>query len=216
MTSRILLDFDGIIFRNRNVHNKITEKSIQFLKSKGNFHSDKYVCYFNSTRYPIKGHSALILPKGNTEKAIKEYNDTVFDEPLMHFIRKSVNEDDQRHVRRILEIKRTLPSDATFHLCTNTPLRYCEEVMNSLALPLNLLFDTSCSFTSDNNQVKPQPTFWDSVEKHPYFHNYTNTIELVDDSIVNIVSLKDRARWMTHYINNDQNLYYFLKSLKNA
>jgi len=86
--------------------------------------------------------------------------------------------------------------------------------MNSLALPLDLLFDTNCSFTSDNDIVKPQAEYWDSVEKHPYFSDHASTIQLVDDSLVHVLSVKDRSRWMPHFINTDQNLYSFLNSLK--
>lgn len=213
---RVLLDFDGILFRNRNVQKEVTERSIRFVKQHGHFKTDQEALYFNATRYPVEGHSALLLPKYQcAKKAVRDYNDSVFDEHLMYIIRTSVNEDDQRHARRVLAIKRALPTDVEFHLCTNAPLRYCEQVMNSLALPLDLLFDTKCSFTSDNDLVKPQPEFWDSVEKHPYFSDHTSTIELVDDSLVHVLSVKDRARWMPHFINTDQNLYTYLKALNN-
>jgi hypothetical protein len=191
----------------------VTERSIRFVKQHGHFKSDSDALYFNSTRYPVEGHSALLLPKyQSVRKAVHDYNDAVFDEQLMYTIRSSVSEDDRRHVQRMLAIKHTL-SDVEFHLCTNAPLRYCEQVMNSLALPMDLLFDTKCAFTSDNDLVKPQPEFWDSVEQHPYFSDHTSTIELVDDSLVHVLSVKDRSRWMPHFINTDKNLYTFMKSL---
>lgn len=215
MSQRILLDFDGIVFRNRNIQNKVTEKSIQFVKKHGHFKTDQEALYFNATQYPVKGHSALLSPKyRSVRKAINDYNESVFDEQLMYTISNTVNEDDHRHVQRMLAIKRTLPSDVRFHLCTNAPLRYCEHVMNSLALPMHLLFDTECAFTSDHDLVKPQPAFWDAVEKHPYFSDKTTTIELVDDSLVHILSLNDRSRWIPHFINTDKNLYFYLNSFK--
>lgn len=215
MCTRILLDFDGIVFRNRNVQNEVTERSIRFVKKHGHFKTDSDALYFNATRYPVEGHSALLLPKyRSVRKAVRDYNDAVFDEHLMYTIRNSVNEGDQRHVQRMLAIKHTLPSDVQFHLCTNAPLRYVEQVMNSLALPMDLLFDTKNSFTSDDDLVKPQAEFWDTVERHPYFSDHTSTIELVDDSLVHVLSVKDRARWMPHYINTDKNLYSFMNSLK--
>lgn len=214
MGTRILLDFDGVLFRNRNIHNEVTKRSIQFVKNNGHFKSNKEANYFNTTKYPVNGHSALILPKHIPVKnAIQNYNNSVFDERLMYIIRATVNEDDYRHLKRVLAIKRSLHPDIQFHLCTSAPMRYCENVMNSLAIPMDLLFDTTCSFTSDTNIVKPQYEYWEAIEKHPYFSSNLETIELVDDSIVNVLSVTNRGRWMPHFINTDQNLYYFLQSL---
>ena len=203
--SRILLDFDGVIFQNQMVQSRVAEKSIKFLKAHGKFKSNDDALYFNSTRYPVFGHTALLLK--DNPMAVSDYNASVFDADTMRTIRSWVSEYDYRRLRKI---KSCIPAGVKVHLCTNAPLMYCEAVMSSLSFPLEHFFDPECSFTSDDGIVKPQTEFWSKVESHPYFSE--GDIHLIDDSLTHVLSVRNRDRWVPHYITNDWNLHYLLTS----
>ena len=59
-TSKLVFDFDGVIFHNTNVNNKIIEKSVGYVKSKTGLNYEKSF-EFNNSNYQKYGHTAIML-----------------------------------------------------------------------------------------------------------------------------------------------------------
>ena len=89
--SSLLIDFDGVVFRNRLVADAVKEKSIRYVASR------KHVSYheaakMNTIGYTTLGHSARVV--SDDPSYVKDYNDYVFDSGLYRIIQNTVNRED--------------------------------------------------------------------------------------------------------------------------
>lgn len=201
----ILLDFDGVLFNNKHVHNIVADRSVAFLKQRLNLRTHREARFVNQALYPLKGHTALIFD--NEPDAITDYNNTVFDKKLMHMLPGLVNSQDYDHLMKIRFLRYRLPENVRIGLCTNTTFGYCQEILHALDTPVEEIFDDV--FTSDYGLAKPQVAFWDDVENQLPTEN---PIVLLDDSPLNVQGVQTRGgRWKSVIISDPESLYLFLE-----
>lgn len=137
----------NVVFNNRNVRQKITERSERFVKTQLNSKHDKHAKYVHSAQLPLRGHTALIVSgPDQTSQMIDQYNSEVFDKAFLDSLNGLIDAAEHRQVQRLKQFHR----DTVFHLCTNMPLCFCERVMD--ILDIGSTFD-SCVFTSGNGMV---------------------------------------------------------------
>ena len=207
-----LFDMDGVILLNRNIHSRVADRSVQFMRKKLPKHLGKKVdrklaTYINSVSYTHLGHSCLLF--GNDKENIIEYNTFVFDNDMIDFIHCNINEKDRDYYEKVSnEVEKA--SIENVGLFTNTPFCYCEAVLNSLNrdsyFTEKLL---SLAFTSDDGLIKPLPTTYDHVEnKLKTF----NDIHFLDDSLKNIVPLENRDHWFTQLIKSENDIMNYLQT----
>jgi hypothetical protein len=91
--SKLVFDFDGVIFHNTKVNKKIIEKSVGYVKSKTGY-SYKKSLDFNNSNYKTYGHTVLMLKKYGYDASLDEYNDFVFDSDLWSNLRNNISNDD--------------------------------------------------------------------------------------------------------------------------
>jgi phosphoglycolate phosphatase-like HAD superfamily hydrolase len=200
--SRTLLDFDGVLFSNPRVSRMIQSRSVDFIRKHMNI-SRREAEHVNMTWYPLHGHTALVIRhETDTRRAVERYNREVFDEEFMYKISEYIDDRDRNHLERVLIAMHG--KDGPYHLCTNAPLSYCEQVLHYMGYTASDLFDMTHVFTSDNGLVKPLDAFWDYVERSlpP-----EEKIRLLDDSAVNILSSGIRPNWNSLLIRNDAQLF---------
>lgn len=209
MNHTLLFDVDGILLRNRTISELVTFRSICFLKDhkrfqemyKLSFPSFKFANKINSLSYPSLGHTSFIIE--NSEECAKAYNDYVFDDNTLFFIRNNLTNADFEHLNNIERILNDR-DDVHLHigLCTNAPLRYCEAVLypgySGSSFKNELL---SNAFTSDSGLLKPNDNFYEAVEKALPDSN----IHFIDDSFVNTNTVSERDRWFPMCVPQSEN-----------
>ena len=204
----LLLDFDGVLFNNKNVHSIVADRSVAFVKQRLKLNTYREARFVNRALYPMKGHTALIFK--NDHNAVLEYNKMVFDEKLLYMLPGLVDSHDYDHLTKVRRLRDRLSKNVHVSLCTNTTFSYCQEILYALGTSVDELFDDV--FTSDNGLAKPQPAFWNDMEFHLPDEN---PIVLLDDSPLNVqgVLAIDSGRWKSVLISDPESLYLFMEFL---
>lgn len=199
--TKILLDFDGVVFCNKQIHQYVEHRSVEFVKHKWNL-SYTEAKKMNKKSYKTYGHTCLGFENDNGE-LLQEYNKFVFNTNIPF---DAVNQNDQKRMKRIIDIKNDRNLD--IYVCTNATLDYCTNIMNQMRLPFDYLFSTQYIFTSDTlNEIKPTQIFFDKVNEN------VNNIAFFDDSMMNI-NIAARNDWDCHYITHENQIFDKLKYFK--
>ena len=203
-TRKILLDFDGVVFRNRAVHDMVSHKSALYLHDRlklRNMDQARVVC---NTNYQIIGHTSLMI--GDSPEHVKDYNNFVFDD--LQWIKQLLTQEDLDHLYRLMQIKDE--RNLLFYLCTNAPYAYCNAILSELNIRFDDFFETSHLFTSDIGFVKPKQAFYKHVEDSDVCDG---ELHFIDDGLANILAVSNRDRWKAYYIKECCYLYRHLKSI---
>lgn len=195
---KVLLDFDGVLFKNRKVHEIIQRKSIGFVARKMHITPQK-AAKINEHHYRTFGHTIMNLPHGT----LVDYNREVFNTIDWDFVKNCITDDDRYVMETFFELKCQFPA-TTHYLFSNATLDYCEKVTNAIGYNLMELVDCNV-FTSDIITEKIQNDF---VKPLPYTYSYvediiasTQQLHFLDDNPLNIAPLKYNSRWNPHLID---------------
>ena len=202
--SHVLLDFDGIVYKNDRMNEHINRKSTEFIQQK--FHINPLEALtLNVNGYKSKGHTSLLL--SNHKNALQDYNHFVFDNINYE---EFVDEDNIEHVKKLLNIKHNRM--LSYYLCTNAPLKYCEGIMNALNVPFENFFDLNHVFTSDTiHSVKPTLTYYNQVESDMneiIDYKSRDKLHFIDDSFVNIKHILTNPKWSAYMINDLMQMFF--------
>jgi len=201
--TKILLDFDGVVFCNERIHQYVEQRSVEFVKHKWKL-SYTEAKQKNKIFYKTHGHTCLGFEDVDGE-LLQDYNKFVFDTNIPY---DTVNQNDQKRMKRIIDLKNDHNLD--IYVCTNATLDYCVNIMNQMKLPFDYLFSTQYIFTSDKlHEIKPTQLFFDKV--HKYISS--NDIVFFDDSMMNINSAS-RNHWDSNYITHENQLLEKMKHFK--
>lgn len=223
MTDTILLDFDGVLFRNNRVHDYIKHKSIKYLRNnhkmrqKFPYGMDTYemASKINEIGYKTMGHTSMLIDKST--KSVLDYNDYVFDDSTLLFTRNSLTADDYKLLDDVAHcLQRT---NKRIGLFTNTPMRYCTTIIDPLLQDVDLRHALySNAFTSDTGLVKPYTKFYKVVDKALHVSENPSEIYFIDDTFLNINQVfKNRKvlknNWFPICIDSRNSLLDYLECL---
>lgn len=225
MTDTILLDFDGVLFKNNRVHEYIKHKSVKFLRNNDRFKKHfshgvetyEMASKINEIGYKTMGHTSMLIDKST--KAVLDYNDYVFDEYTLSFTRNSLTTDDFKLMNDVAHcLQRT---NKHIGLFTNAPIRYCATILDSLSQDMDLRHEFySNAFTSDTGLVKPDLKFYETVDKALYSseHETSTEIYFIDDTLLNITKVFEHRKsfenkWFPICINSKTSLVDYLECL---
>jgi len=201
MKQTVLVDFDGVVFRNANVSHMVTEKSIRYIASRKGVHY-RDAKLMNKVGYTKLGHTARLV--SDNADAVQDYNEYVFDRKLFRWMAETVGHEDATLLQRVSNARAN--NDLRLVLCTNAPKIYCEHVLFYLGISWSDVFDDDIHFTSDTGLVKPLDAYYNHVEDTLVLTEY----HFIDDSVSNIMPCVHRPRWKGCVINNEKDLMVYL------
>ena len=203
----ILLDFDGVILKNRHIDAYITKKSIEHVSISRKISLD-HAMKLNSKLYPKLGHTSLInSDMYSVSKSIKDYNNYVFDNLNYSTIDTMLDDYNKKYIHKIFEIKND--KSVPLGIFTNAPLSWCESILMLCDIDINEEFNENYIFTSDNSFVKPLQISYDTVEK-----NIDNKkIYFIDDKKTNIQPIEDKTRWNGIHLHENTSLHEIMNYL---
>jgi hypothetical protein len=208
----LLLDMDGVLLLNERIHNKVTGKSIEFMRKKMplydskplNLHMSRYI---NKFAYKTFGHTALFF--GNDPHNVLDYNDYVFDTDTMNFIVRNLDFMDQSYFTRVSQtIESAFIRDVG--LFTNTPFHYCETIMESLRGCNPSFTDRllSVAFTSDQGLLKPTVESYELVERE--LRQKFSEVHFLDDSEKNFTPIQHNDFWFKVLVKSEHSMMRYL------
>jgi hypothetical protein len=198
----ILLDFDGIIFRNKAFTRIIEKKSIEFVEKYWNV-SASHSKFLNKILYKKHGHTAnglAKLTKNSLPDVIKDYNDYVFVKNVKHYeFEGLLNKDDYVRFDTLSHYMRN-NMDGKYGLFTNAPLVWCETVSLMIGYDLSHIIDYDKVFTSDEGLLKPNMDAYNNVTG---VLSSEEKIHFIDDSVLNIEPVFNLENWEGYHINSN-------------
>ena len=201
MTSSVLLDFDGVIIKNKHMSNLIETKSIEYIQKKYN-KSMKASKIINTYFYKTFGHTAIGPDKHNYQNNILEYNEFVFGNMDYKKINNMMTIDDRLSLRKFKKY-----NYKQFGLFTNAPIDWCENICALAQIDLYTFVDQEKCFTSNDGLIKPEKEFYQFIEKQLI---EDQKLHFIDDNVINFKCIKDNDKWTTHHLDTftDFHSYY--------
>lgn len=201
MKQTVLVDFDGVVFRNAKVSHMVQEKSIRYVASRKGVHY-RDAKTMNKIGYTNLGHTARLI--SDDADAVKDYNEYVFDQQLFRWMGDTIGYTDTTLLQCVSHARAN--NDLRLILCTNAPKTYCEHVLFNVGISWSDVFDVNTYFTSDTGLIKPLDAYYNHVENTLDFNEY----HFIDDSVSNIMPCMHRSRWKGCVINNEKDLLAYL------
>jgi len=196
----VLLDFDGVVYNNKNTFKHINHKSTCYVAKHKNIPYSK-AATINKCNYVKNGHTTF-----TTNTTVMDYNNFVFDSNTIDDILYiNYNGEDTYRLRQLKEIKER--NELNLILCTNAPLYYCERILELSGMTLSDLFSTQHCFTSDRLQcVKPSDQFFNHIQTQ--LDCQSRHVSFYDDSMLNIYAARLNIPNMKSFIFNPNDVNF--------
>lgn len=189
MSTRLLLDYDGVLLRNNKLKQYQHIRSTKFLREVTGL-SMKTCNNINKTYYPAHGHTVIMINKMFDESVtLRDYNDYVFDLNALSKLDGLVDDKTKTHMLGFQKvIKHCQLRRIPWSIFTNAHPNWVTYFSHALD------FDLKCDilWTEDNVELlKPNPQSYQRIESI-----FVDSIFVfVDDSRKNVQACVDRPRW---------------------
>ena len=192
----LLLDFDGVVFKNHKLHNLVSHRCEMFVSK---YNIPKVI---NKQLYQSTGHTIIGLKRLGVKPVptIEEFNEYIYKDIDYKSIINSIDDKQKKTLKKITRI-------TTPYIFSNAPDVWCDTISEIL---FNKQFPTTSKFTG--SLVKPDPRAYMKIEKHLKSDHYI----FVDDKIENLpyISPKWTRIWMNDtYSMKVQDDLYFITDL---
>lgn len=200
--SKLVFDFDGVIFHNTKVNQKIIEKSVGYVQSKTGYSYEKSLD-FNNKNYQRYGHTALMLKRYGYDASLDEYNAYVFDSDLWSNLRSNITNDDYIRAECVNTANSLLGYDSI--LFSNAPYIWCYKVLDMLDYDIDDLFSLVYTGIGESS-LKPKSILYQVIE---YTNRDVDELHFFDDNKKNLENLSDK--WRTHHVDPSIRLDNYVK-----
>lgn len=200
--SKLVFDFDGVIFHNTKVNQKIIEKSVGYVQSKTGYSYEKSLD-FNNKNYQRYGHTALMLKRYGYDASLDEYNAYVFDGDLWSSLRSNITNDDYIRVECVNTANSLLGYNSI--LFSNAPYIWCYKVLDMLDYDIDDLFSLVYTGIGESS-LKPKSILYQVIE---YTNRDVDELHFFDDNKKNLENLSDK--WRTHHVDPSIRLDNYVK-----
>ena len=188
MSRALLLDFDGVIFRNKVGLQKVVQKSNEF--------TYKYVPTYDPLKdsYTKYGHTVHLINHKTTDRQVtfQEYNDYVFDNLTMEFVFDNMDIDDKKRA----DMWKFALEDREAHVFSNAPSVWVNGLLSEL--DMGHLFQTVIT-SDDMEYLKPMEESYEAAGVMLQNHGDIRDMVFMDDSNVNVQGARDFGIDSVHY-----------------
>jgi FMN phosphatase YigB (HAD superfamily) len=169
----ILLDMDGVIFRNHSAHKQISLRCESFVKK---ITKVKNPIEINRYLYQTTGHTYLGLKKLGYNVTLEEFNKYVYSDLS---ILDSVN----NNIALTNLKKRCMELQIPIYIFSNAPSIWCQTILHQMDCNIPIL---------DFPYLKPTNQTYGYIQNQiPY-----KQLFFVDDSFINLLPVNENNRWI--------------------
>jgi hypothetical protein len=199
MTTRLLLDFDGVLLRNKNIDKYQHVQSALFVRRVTGLSLEK--CQkFNQKYFPIYGHTVSMLNNMlGANVTIQEYDDFVFDTKKMRQLNNLVTSDTKEHMLNFdYVIKYCKDYNVPYNVFSNANVKWIDHFCHVIGSKINE--EEVIWPNGDLTNLKPKEKAYDNIENK--FDE--NRFLFVDDAHVNLDIPEKRERWIPVHFNREE------------
>mgnify|MGYP006280770581 CR=1 FL=1 len=187
MASKLLLDFDGVVLRNKHILSYQVAQSAKFVHRHVPYLSLSECTHLNRLYYPQYGHTVIMMNKMmNVPVTLEDYNDFVFHPKKLQKLEKLIDDDTCEYAESFLPLFNEFDTG----IFTNAHINWVEMFCKVFELPVD---ESNIYWPMELELLKPNPQAYTRVA----FRIKTNNITFVDDSAKNIEFPKYNLKWNT-------------------
>lgn len=193
MTTSLLLDFDGVVLKNRNLHNYQLRRSAKFVQKHTNY-SLRACEELNKVYYPTYGHTVTMVNKlFNQNTTLEDYNDFVFDKKELVKLDRLLDLSTVEHMKSFEKIIRKCtenPDELNWRIFTNAHINWITHFC--VKVGLHDYSEDKVIWPTELNFLKPNEDAYVTVENKL---TKTDMFIFIDDSWVNLEAAQERDGW---------------------
>lgn len=195
----ILLDFDGVIFKNHHLHNVVGRKCEQFVNRYVRVKDKQTLKIVNKSLYETTGHTLLGLQKLGYDICFEEFNNFVYKDIDYTSVRAYISEEQERELSCVKKIKSYCDQNPNidFRIFSNAPDIWCNTISEEL-----FSFTIPTTYDQTKNILKPDEAAYVAIEKQLPSQKYV----FVDDKLCNLLNVPINGKWTSVWMNPDESL----------
>ena len=195
----LVLDFDGVVFRNEKANALVNYKSIKFVSKKMNT-SYNYAFQVHKQNFKKSCHTVHMLNKLGYATELDEYNTHVFNNDLWKELKTCMHYTDTQNIKTIIDTNEKLEKKSV--LFSNAPESWCENVLHLNGYSIEDLFEDTYTCTN-LDELKPNVTVYNKIESK------YDKLYFIDDTEINLLFLSEK--WNTYLLGKNDKLQETLK-----
>jgi len=201
----LLLDMDGVVLHQPNIHSFVAMRVSAFVRRKltpiiPNISYEKAE-NINRALYMTYGHTLIGLNSVfNTNTSIAEFNSHVYDNVTMDYIPNF--QDDSMMRKNANEVLQVLEQchfrEIPVYIFSNAPIRWNRTVLDMMGLPIrtDYILGSDHPVFDKRGLLKPQAGLYHEVSHlMNYRHSSSHELVFVDDSLMNLRPCMGNGKW---------------------
>ena len=186
----LLLDYDGVVLRNKTCTQYQLRRSARFVQSKTNFSMEQSEL-INKTHYIKYGHTVNMLNiMFNSRTTLEEYNEFVFDTNKIKKLNRFIDKETHTHGMKFNNvITKCENENINWYIYTNAHINWVKHFSNLMSLPIN---ENKIIWPENLDLLKPHLKSYDRIDSMFPDHKFM----MVDDSIGNLF-IPEKKSWDT-------------------
>jgi FMN phosphatase YigB (HAD superfamily) len=195
----ILLDFDGVVFKNHHLHTVVGRKCEQFVNRYVRVKDQKTLKLVNKSLYETTGHTLLGLQKLGYDICFEEFNDFVYKGIDYTSVKARVSEEQETELSYVKKIKSYCDQNPNtdVRIFSNAPDIWCNTISEEL-----LSFTLPTTYDQTKNILKPDAESYIAIEAQLPSQKYV----FVDDKLCNLLNVPKNGKWTSVWMNADESL----------
>ena len=190
MKTSVLLDFDGVIYRNSPLNRTIVTRCNQFVQKHVGIRDPVKCAEINRHLYETHGHTVLGLQRIGYNCNINQFNSFVYSHLNPFEVRNHAKKamQDATQFREMIQFANAQGID--LYLFSNAPDTWCYNVLDGWDVPKSAVASLSCITC---HTLKPEAKCYQYVDSLLY---ESDVIYFADDKFINLSNVVDQKKWV--------------------
>lgn len=214
----VLLDVDGVLFRNPRALNAVKQRIVKFVQQRVQARVPRNVTPIEATfitehtyqRYGHTLHGLRDIYGKDDDLSLEAFNAFVYNESVVDMAVRTHTTDHPAGVSSFM--RRCDAFGIRVGILSNAPKQWCDRIIENLDIQDSICKDmyfTSSHpiFTNDGQRLKPDTCLYVDVETQVKLAvGHDNDIIFIDDSIVNLMGVTSMKQWIPIYFKAFDNI----------
>lgn len=198
MSKLLLLDFDGVVLKNKVIERKLGKKIEKYCEDTLKIGNKKLSRRINRDLYLSSGHSLLGLRKIGIPRNLREFNEKIYNFDY-NTLYNEITDKNIEDIGKIVDLNQFCKyHDITLKIWSNSPKKWCRNFINYMTHELSgvdIVDNLSCIYL-----LKPTEDSYSYIE----YKYKNNIIFFVDDKLSNFFNILNNQKWISIYYTDGE------------
>lgn len=198
MSKTLLLDFDGVILKNKVIERKLSRKIERYCGDTLKIDNKRLSRKMNRELYLSSGHSLLGLKKIGVPQSLKQFNEKIYNFNYNELY-ENITDENIEDIRKIIDLKLFCQSqDISLKIWSNSPSQWCRSLINYMTHELSgmeIVDNQNCIYL-----LKPEKDSYEYIE----YKCRGDIIFFVDDKLSNFFNVLNNRKWVSIYYTSEE------------